>query len=69
MMILGITAYSILLWVIGRGIPGRARRHQNQLANRYVKHKAWIILGYHFVLLLLIMLGFILIKYMVRGEL
>ena len=32
------------------------------------KHKTLIVLGYYILLAFLIMLGFVLIKYMIRGE-
>ena len=66
-MLLGITAYSALLWIIGRRIPGRLRKHSKRID--YCKKRVWTVLVYYALLAILIIIAFILIKYMVRGEL
>lgn len=68
-MLLGIAAYSVLLWILGRRMPGRLRRDRKKSNGRYGKNKEWFALGYHLILAILIFLVFICIKYMVRGEL
>lgn len=65
----GIATYSILLWVLGRSVPGRLRKHQKQSEEKYINRKVWIVWGYYFLLAFLIILGLIIIRYAIRGGL
>lgn len=67
-MLLGMTAYSILLWIVGRRIPGRLRRQHKRTDYRGDRYKPIIILGYYILLAFLIILGFVFLKYMIWGE-
>lgn len=67
LMLLGITAYSTLLWVTGWRIPGRLRKHNRQID--YGRKKIWTVLVYNALLAFLIILSLMFIKYMVRGAL
>ncbi len=67
MMALGIIMYCILLWVSGRRIPGRPRRRMGELNTGYERRKIGLVLGYYFILALLILSGFLLINYMIKG--
>lgn len=69
LMLLGIVAYSVLLWIFGRRIPGRLRRDKKESDSRYGENKERLVLRYHLILAILILLGYLGIKYMVRGEL
>lgn len=68
LILLGVTVYSILMHIVGWRIPGRLRRFQKRRDMNCYKHKTLIVLGYYILLAFLIMLGFVLIKYMIRGE-
>lgn len=65
-LLLGITAYIILLYAVGMRMPGRLRRHQKKFDNSN-KRKTWIVLGYNVLLVFIIILSYLLIKYTVRG--
>lgn len=64
----GITTYSTLLWIIGWKVPGRPRRQIPQ-DSKYCRRNTWIILIYKFLLAILVILVFLLIKSIARGEL
>lgn len=68
-ILLGIVMYVILLWICGRKVPGRMRRHNKFKYKDCSKSKTRIILIFQLVLILLIMVSVYAIKYMVRGEL
>lgn len=68
-MALGATAYSFLLWVIGRRMPGRLRKNHRQVDNKYNNKKVLIVVGYYILLGIIILFGSLFIKYMVRGDL
>lgn len=68
LMMLGITIYSILLCIVGWRIPGRLRRHHKGTENKHYRRKALIVLGYYTLLAFLIILGYVLIKYVIWGE-
>ena len=67
-MVVGITVYGILLCLFGIKMPGRLRRRQEKNDFSNDKKKVWIIWGYIILLTFLIIIGFILIKYTVRGD-
>ena len=66
-MLLGITVYCTLLWVLGWRMPGRLRKKYKRVD--YSKKNAWTVLVYNLLLSLLIILSFLLNRYMVRGGL
>lgn len=67
-MILGITAYSALLWIIGRRVPGRLRRQHRRADYRGERYKVLIIWVFYIFLAFLIIFGFVFLKYMIWGE-
>jgi uncharacterized membrane protein len=69
LMLIGVSTYSILLWVFGWRMPGRLRRIHRLIDNKSNKQKAIIIFGYYLLLGSMILVGFLLIKYRVRGGL
>lgn len=66
-MILGITIYSALLWVIGWRIPGRLKK--NYIRENNSIRNIWAVLLFNVLLSFLIILTLILIRYLVRGGL
>lgn len=69
LILLGIIAYGILLWLFGLRIPGRLRRSNRVADSKHNSRKVWIVLGYYILLVSLILSGYLLIRYLVRGGL
>jgi len=67
-MAVGIISYGILLWNIGRKIPGRIRKHKVITNYKLDRRKTLVVLIYNFLLALLIIIGFFLIKSFIWGE-
>jgi len=67
--LVGIISYGILLWSIGRKIPGRLRKHKVTANYKTERNKSLVVLIYNFLLALLIIIVFLLIKSFIRGEL
>lgn len=67
-LFLGIMTYIILSWVLSWKIPGRLRKSQKQNDKNYGKRNALIEFAYFTILAFLIILGFIIIMYVVRGD-
>jgi len=68
-MLIGVVTYCILLWAVGRKIPGRLKRRQPVSDYKNDRKKTWIILIYNVLLAFLLILGFLLIRSITRGEL
>lgn len=66
-MLLGLIAYGTLLWLFGLRIPGRLRRNNRVTDTKWNNRRVWIVLGYYILLVGIILSGYLLIKYMVRG--
>jgi len=68
-MFIGLFVYCILLWGIGRKIPGRLKKHHIAEDYKSEKRKTRVILFYNIILAFLILLVFLMIQIITRGEL
>lgn len=66
-MLMGTAAYIILLLILGWRMPGSVKKGKKQDDSRFSKQKAWVVLGYHVSIAILITLGFMFVNYAVRG--
>ena len=64
---LGISSFRILIWVLSYRIPGGLRRPRIPQDSN-CKKIGRIIHLYHFLLLFLIIISFIIVKHIVRGK-
>ena len=69
LILLGITAYSILLWAFTWKIPGSLRKDHKPVESKCNRRRVRILVGYYLLLGIMVLIEFLLIKYMVRGGL